>query len=304
LSATDRPPETAERKLTQAMLERLARCPDARLRELLSKLVETLHRWASEVRLTEEEWWRAIEFLTATGQKCDAERQEFVLLSDVLGLSALVNDLAHPSDPDATDATLIGPFFRAGAPRLELGATLGSLDSGTRLRVSGAVTDSHGTPLRGAEVDVWQADGEGLYDVQRSDPLSARAQSSFRGRFETDANGRFWFWTVRPTSYSIPTDGPVGNLLRHAELSPFRPAHIHFRIAAPGHIPLVTHLFAAGDPHLDSDAVQSVHESLIVPFDGPPTESDAATSATSEPFTCCEYTFRLKPLTDPTSAAC
>jgi hydroxyquinol 1,2-dioxygenase len=230
---------------------------------VLDSLVRHLHGFITEVGLSEDEWLSGIEFLTETGHITDARRQEFILLSDVLGASMLVIGLNHQVSDAATESTVFGPFFVEGAPRFENGDDLANGAPGETCLVNGHVLSTRGEPIAGARVDVWQADDEGMYDVQYDDLTDARA----RGHLFSDSEGRFWFRTIRPSPYAIPIDGPVGRLLRAAGRSPMRPAHIHFRVAAEGYETLTTHVFAAGDPFLDTDAVFGVKQSLVAPFD-------------------------------------
>ncbi len=250
-----------EERLTDQVLRSFDGASSPRVRELLQGLVTHLHAYAREVELTRAEWGQAIDFLTRTGEITDAQRQEFVLLSDVLGLSMLTIGLNAPADPLATEPTVFGPFFVRDAPFVALGGDVAQGASGEPCWVEGVITDTAGQPLAGAEIEVWEADDDGLYDVQYGDGRTAG-----RARLRTDADGRYAFWSVRPSPYPIPGDGPVGELLRAAGRSPMRPAHIHFMVAAPGCRTLVTHVFAAGDPHLDSDAVFGVKDSLVAGF--------------------------------------
>jgi hydroxyquinol 1,2-dioxygenase len=233
-----------------------------RLAELMTGLVRHLHAFVAEVGLTEQEWTTAIDFLTRTGQKCDEKRQEFILLSDVLGASMAVINANHPTNGAATESTVLGPFFVPDAPEFGPDADISAGAPGTPCHVRGTVRTPTGAPIPNADIDVWQSDETGHYDVQYADLDHPRA----RARLHTDAAGRFSFHTIHPEAYPIPTDGPVGELLNAASRSPMRPAHIHFKITAPGYHPLTTHLFAAGDPHLSSDAVFGVKPSLIVNF--------------------------------------
>ncbi|MFI6931947.1 dioxygenase [Streptomyces sp. NPDC050287] len=236
---------------------------DPRLRELLTGLVRYLHAFARESGLTREEWERAIGFLTATGQACTDTRQEFILLSDVLGLSMLVEDINGHQAPGTTESTVLGPFHLTESPVRELGADIDLVGGGEPCVVSGRVLSRDGTALPGALVDVWQADGHGFYDVQRPDVQPA---GNGRGLFTADGEGRFWFRTCVPSPYPIPTDGPVGELLRATGRHPYRPAHIHFISSAAGHTPVTTHIFVAGSDYLDSDAVFAVKDSLVTDF--------------------------------------
>jgi len=249
--------------VTDEAIDSLRDTADPRLRDLLTALVRHLHDLARETRLTQGEWEAAIRFLTATGQTCTDTRQEFILLSDVLGLSMLLETLHGRSTPDATESTVLGPFHMTESPVRELGADIDLVGDGEPCVVSGRVLSTDGTPLPGATVDVWQADGNGFYDVQQPDVQPA---GNGRGLFTTDPEGRFRFRTCVPSSYPIPTDGPVGDLLRATGRHPYRPAHIHFIASAPGHAPVTTHIFVAGDKYLDSDAVFAVKQSLVRDF--------------------------------------
>jgi hydroxyquinol 1,2-dioxygenase len=254
--------ESKETELTAAALGRLAEAVDPRFKQIMTSLIRHLHDFVREVKLTEEEWFAGIQFLTATGQKCDEKRQEFILLSDTLGVSMLVDLLNHHKTTGATESTVLGPFYVPGAPELPNGANLAEGLPGDPTLFSGRVLTADGKPLSGALVDVWHADAEGFYDVQRPQLKGMR----LRGKFHTDAQGRFWFWTVRPTEYPVPTDGPVGQMLLKMGRHPYRPAHIHTIVSAPGYEPVTTHVFAAGDRYLTSDAVFGVKNSLIVDF--------------------------------------
>jgi len=245
--------------LVQQVIERFGDTPDPRLREVLGSLVRHLHGFIRETRLTEEEWMKGIEFLTAVGQKCDDRRQEFILLSDVLGASMQVVTVQSDRAPGCTESTVFGPFHVEGAPRVANGGDVADGARGTPCVVRGSVRNADGKQIAGATVDVWQSDDDGLYDVQRPELQAAQG----RGVLTTDAQGAFWFHSVLPVPYPIPTDGPVGGLLRATFRSPMRPAHLHFRIQAPGHTTLITHVFRTGDPHLDSDPVFGVRPSLV-----------------------------------------
>ena len=247
-----------ETTITEAVLARFAATPDPRLREVMQALVRHLHGFVREVEPTMAEWEAAIAFLTATGQKCDDKRQEFILLSDTLGVSMLVDAINNRLPAGATPSTVLGPFHVQGAVEKPLGVTLAAGAAGEPMRVEGRVTSADGTPLPGAELDIWHSDADGLYDVQhQGEPPELRA------RFRTDAEGRFHFTSIAPTAYPVPTDGPVGAMLEATGRHPMRPAHVHFMISAPGHRTLVTHVFAAGDSYLDSDAVFGVKDALV-----------------------------------------
>ncbi|MFC8661475.1 intradiol ring-cleavage dioxygenase [Streptomyces sp. NPDC057199] len=249
--------------VTEEAVGSLGAGTDPRLRELLTGLIRHLHDFARETRLTQEEWERAIGFLTATGQACTDTRQEFILLSDVLGLSMLVENLNADRGPGATESTVLGPFHMTESPVRELGADIDLVGSGEPCVVSGRVLSQDGTPLPGAVLDVWQADTDGFYDVQQP---NLQPPGNGRGLFTADAAGRFWFRTCVPSPYPIPTDGPVGDLLRATGRHPYRPAHIHFIATAEGHAPVTTHIFVAGSDYLDSDAVFAVKSTLVEDF--------------------------------------
>jgi hydroxyquinol 1,2-dioxygenase len=254
---------------------------DPRLRELLTGLIRHLHAFAQETRLTQEEWERAIGFLTATGQTCTDTRQEFILLSDVLGLSMLVETINGDRAVGATESTVLGPFHMTESPVRALGANIDLVGDGEPCVVSGRVVSGDGTPLPGAVLDVWQADGHGFYDVQRPD---VQPPGNGRGLFTTDADGRFWFLTCVPSPYPIPTDGPVGDLLRATGRHPYRPAHIHFIASADGHTAVTTHIFVAGSDYLDSDAVFAVKQSLVQDFTPTDDPSRAREFGVANPF--------------------
>jgi hydroxyquinol 1,2-dioxygenase len=247
-------------QLTEDVLAAYSGTPEPRLRHLLAALIDHLHAFVVQTRLTPAEWQTAIEFLTATGRTCDDERQEFILLSDVLGLSSLV-DLVNAA-PGATESTVLGPFYVPGAPRRAPGEQIGRPADGSPALVRGRVTDTDGRPLAEATLDVWQCSSNGLYDTQ--DP--GQPPYNLRGVFAAGPDGRYEFRTVRPVSYPIPADGPVGDLLRAAGRDHWRAAHIHAIISAPGHRRVTTHIFDADNPYLDRDAVFGVRGSLVKPF--------------------------------------
>ncbi len=282
--------ETLEQDLTARVLARFAAAPDPRMRAILASLVRHLHAFIRDIEPSFEEWRAAIDFLTATGKFCTPERQEFILLSDVLGASMLVDALNHRFPPEATPSTVLGPFFVEDAPVLPLGADLAEGIEGERLYVAGRVRSLDGAPLARARIEVWHADDAGYYDVQRDPRLRA-----LRGRFESDAEGRFHFWTVQPASYPVPHDGPVGRLLEAGGRHPYRPAHVHFLISAEGHAPLVTHVFVAGDPYLESDAVFGVKPELIAEFRAMPPGRAPDGRMMEAPWRQLDYDFILTP---------
>lgn len=282
--------EFNEHTLTDAVLARLAATPDPRLRQIMTSLVTHLHDFVREVRPTGEEWLAGIQFLTAVGQKCDDKRQEFILLSDTLGVSMLVDFLNYGKVDHATESTVLGPFYVEHAPALPLGSSIAQHASdGDPCVVTGSVCGLDGAPLAGAVLDVWQAGGDGFYDVQKANGTNLRAQ------FHADPQGKFWFRAVRPSSYPVPTDGPVGQMLQATKRHAMRPGHLHFVVSAPDHERLVTHLFIKGDPYLESDAVFAVKESLVVDCARIEAPQEARQYQVEAPFYRLHYDFVLKP---------
>ena len=279
-----------EHTITAAVLQRLEGCSDARLKEVLGALVRHLHDFVREVKLTEAEWKLGIDFLTETGQMCDATRQEFILLSDTLGVSMLTVALNHAKPAGATEATVFGPFHTDDAPALPQHADIAGDAPGRPLFVTAHVKGLDGKPIAGAVVDVWQADEEGLYDVQRPELGDARRA---RGVLRSDAAGTVRFRSIVPTAYPVPTDGPVGRMLVASGRHPWRPAHVHFMISAPGYQTLVTHLFKSPDPYLDSDVVFGVRSSLIGRFVEHAEGRAPDGSHFTTPFTTLEHSFVL-----------
>ena len=257
--ATDFTEETA----ADAVIESFAPGTDPRLREILVSLVRHLHAFARDVELTIPEWEKAYDFLTRVGQKSDDERQEFILLSDVLGLSMLVETISNRKFGVATESTVLGPFHVVESPVRALGDNIDLVGTGTPCVVTGRIVSVDGTPLQGATLDVWQANDQGFYDVQQPE---VQPRTNGRGLFTTDENGAFWFRTIVPSYYPIPTDGPVGELLMATGRHAFRPAHIHFIVTSPGHRDLTTHIFVAGSEYIESDTVFAVKKSLVVDF--------------------------------------
>ena len=245
-----------------------------------------------EVEPTFEEWERAVEFLAATGRMCDGQRQEFILLSDVLGVTMLVDAINHRKASEATESTVLGPFHMVESPPRELGDTIDLVATGDPCVVTGRVASLDGAPLAGAQVDVWQADDHGFYDVQQP---GVQPPGNGRGLFTCDADGRFWFRTVTPSDYPIPTDGPVGRLLGASGRHPYRPAHIHLIVTAGGHLPVTTHVFVAGSPYLDSDAVFAVKQSLIRDFAEVDDPGQAAAYGVGTPFRHAHFDVVLQP---------
>ncbi len=246
--------------LTDDVVRSWSGTPDPRLREVMTSLTRHLHAFVEEVGLSQQEWERAVDYLTRVGQACDEVRQEFILLSDVLGVSMLVDEVNHGTPAGATESTVLGPFHVVDSPPRALGDDI-SLDGvGDPVVVAGRVRDLEGRPVPGASLDVWQASTDGFYDVQQP---GLQPERNLRGLFTADDEGRYWFRTVLPKWYPIPDDGPVGDLLAATGRHPNRPAHVHVIAGAAGHAPLTTHVFLAGSPWLDSDAVFGVKDSLV-----------------------------------------
>jgi hydroxyquinol 1,2-dioxygenase len=241
-------PET----ITQAVLDQMASTPNPRLKEIMASAVKHLHAFAKDVNLTPAEWIKGIAFMTAVGKICTPARQEFILLSDTLGLSALVNGLHDETAlEEGTNTSLLGPFYRETTPQLAAGSQIAkNVEPGTEVILYGYVTDVNGKPLAGATVSLWQTSASGLYDIQE-DPASV----DYRGIFTTDAKGLFVLRTVKPLGYSIPMDGPVGEMVTAQRRHGMRPAHIHFLVGATGYRELVTALYLRDDPHLADDVV-------------------------------------------------
>lgn len=285
-------------KLTQDVVDAFGRCSDERLRVLMTSLVKHVHAFAREVDLTPDEWLAGLKFLTATGQISTERRPEFILLSDTLGLSMMVVALAQARAVGAargamepTEATVEGPFFWPGAPDLPLGADLAEGVPGEPTFYMGRVTDTDGKPLAGALLDVWSGDGDGLYDVQLSDQPVMKA----RGRLRTDAEGRYWFWSIRPNYYPVPADGPVGDMLRATNRNINRPGHIHMMVSAEGHVPLTTHIFVAGSPFIDEDVVFGKRDSLVVDFEAHPPGRAVDGREMKQAYHSASFDFRLAP---------
>ena len=286
-------------RLTQDVVDSVANTPEPRLRELMTALVKHIHAYAREVDLTPEEWLAGLKFLNATGQISTEKRPEFILLSDTLGLSMMVVSLAQArasgtakGATEATEATVEGPFYWPGAPDLPLGTDIGAGVPGEPTYYTGRVTDVDGRPLAGALLDVWSGDGNGKYDVQ----LSAEPTMKARGRFRTDAEGGYRFWSIRPAYYPIPDDGPVGEMLRATDRSIYRPGHIHMQVSAPGHVMLTTHVFVAGSPYIDNDAVFGKRDSLVVDFATHPPGKAADGRELRVPYHSASFDFRLAPV--------
>ena len=260
---TARSSAAVEDRITKEALKRVSTTPNKRLRTLLESLVKHIHAFARETAITPEEWFAGIQFLTATGQKCDKERQEFILLSDTLGLSMMLDAINHRDEAtNVTESSVIGPFYRPGSPIYPNGSAIYSDTEGEPVTVSGTIKSPSGKPIQGALVDVWQTAPNGLYYSQDA----SQKEYNLCGRFYTEADGSYKFVTLMPHSYPIPVDGPVGEMLRASKRSHYRPAHVHFRVTAPGHREVVTEFYTKGDKFLDLDPVLGVKKSLIIEY--------------------------------------
>jgi hydroxyquinol 1,2-dioxygenase len=282
--------EFDEKSITAAVLARMDQCEDPRFKQVMTSLVTHLHDFVREVKLTDAEWFSAIQFLTEVGKTCTDKRQEFILLSDTLGVSILVITLNHPAEAGTSDSTVQGPYYWPGAPELPNGANLAVGVKGEAAFYSGRVLSADGTPIAGALLDVWSGDGEGTYDMQMEGEVGMKA----RGRIRTDAQGRYSFRSIKPEYYPVPTDGPVGVMLGKMGRHPMRPGHIHMIVSAPGHHAITTHLFAAGSQYIDSDAVFGVKESLVTPFAKHSAGAAPDGTRMDVPYYTVNYDFRLR----------
>jgi hydroxyquinol 1,2-dioxygenase len=283
----------SEHDLTDEVLRSFANTPDKRLKFIIEETVKSLHDLVRRTELTFEEWNQAIEFLTRTGQTCTPLRQEFILLSDVLGVSMLVDAVNHREREGATETTVLGPFYVGEHRVTPHGANISEGIDGEVMFVQSRVTDLAGKPLAGAEIDVWHADDDGFYDSQKAD--YAIHGPSLRARFVTDADGRFSFRTILPCSYPIPTDGPVGDLIAATQRHPMRPAHVHFLVKAEGYEPLITHVFLDGDQYLRSDVVFGVKDELIARVEPRNEAALPNGERVSGPWHLMTYDFQMKP---------
>ena len=283
--------ELVGEKITQKVLASIEQTDNPRLKDVMTSLVQHLHAFIREVELTEDEWMAAIQFLTRTGQMCDDKRQEFILLSDTLGVSMLVDAVNHQSAEGSTENTIFGPFYREGAEEMPSGASINKDGKGEPAVVQGRVLSTDGTPVAGAVLDVWEGGANGLYEQQ--DP--EQPDMNLRGKFRTDSQGNYRFVGIRPVSYPIPADGPVGQMMRALGRPYSRPGHIHLLIKAEGYTPLTTHIFVRGDEFLESDPVFGMKESLVADFIPNHSEEEAARYGVSAPFYTAEFDFVLKP---------
>ncbi|WP_066368085.1 dioxygenase family protein [Herbidospora mongoliensis] len=285
--------DLTEDTITKEVQSTFEGCHDARTRELFVDLVRHLHDFARETRLTGDEWFTAMDFLERVGKITTATRHEYVLLSDILGLSVLVDLINDHHGPHTTDSTLLGPFYVEGRPTAPNGADISGGVPGMPLFFTGRVVGQDGEPLSGVKVDTWHSDGDGHYDVQQEEKLHGRL--AMRALMTTDDDGRFWYRSIVPRYYPVPTDGPCGEIIRAAERSPMRPEHIHFWLHADGFQPLITMLFRRDDPYLDQDAVFAAKRSLVADFvqHEPGTAPDG--TQVDEPFQTLGWTFTLSP---------
>jgi hydroxyquinol 1,2-dioxygenase len=291
-------PYVTEQNLTDVALARWNDIPDPRLRQIMQSLIKHLHGFVRDIEPTQAEWAAAIDWLTRTGQMCSQKRQEFILSSDVLGVSMLVDAINHRRPGAATPSTVEGPFHVPNAPPIANGGDMAQGAPGMPCFVTGKVTGLDGKPVAGAVLDLWQTDGEGLYEDQRD------TQGPYmRGLYRTQPDGSYVIRTVAPISYTIPMDGTVGELMNRTNISHMRPAHIHFAITAPGYGDLVTHLFQKGDAFIETDVVYGVKEPLIVEFVKKPAGKAPNGETVTTPFCEVKYDFVLAPAAQALAAA-
>ena len=281
-----------EANSAEVVISRIAADTDPRLQQIVSVLVKHLHAAVKELEPSQDEWLQAIQFLTATGHKCDDWRQEFILLSDVLGVSMLVDAINNRKPSGASESTVLGPFHIDGAPELAMGADICLDQKGEPMLVRGRILDTEGNPIAAAKIDVWQANDEGFYDVQQQ---GIQPEFNLRGVFRTGSDGAYWFRGVKPKYYPIPADGPVGQMLQALGRHPYRPAHLHYIITATGFAPLTTHIFDPDDKYIHSDAVFGVKQSLMAKFDWIDQPQAIADADMTTPFYLVEHDFVLAP---------
>jgi hydroxyquinol 1,2-dioxygenase len=285
------PTDLSEQTITAAVQQTFDESTDERFRRVFSRLVQHIHDFAREVRLTGDEWFTAMDFLERVGKISTPTRQEFVLLSDILGLSMLLDKINQHAGSSTTDSALLGPFYVEGRPTVDNGADISDGVTGTPMFVTGRVVDEHGKPVGGAHVDTWHSDGAGFYDVQQTEKL--HNELAMRALLTTDEDGRFWYRSITPRYYPVPTDGPCGEILRAANRSPMRPQHVHFWFKAEGYQQLITQLFWRDDPYIGRDAVFADQRSLMADFvrHEPGIAPDGTT--VDEPFVTLDWTFTL-----------
>jgi hydroxyquinol 1,2-dioxygenase len=282
-------PYVTEQNLTDVVLDRWKNIPDPRLRQVMGSLIKHLHGFVRDIEPTEKEWATAIDFLTRIGKMCDDKRQEFILFSDVMGVSMLVDSMNHRLATGATPTTVEGPFHVANAPEVADGGDMAKGAPGIPCFVVGKVRDLDGKPVGGAALDLWQTDGEGFYEAQRD-----VTEPWMRGLYRTRPDGSYVIRTVAPIGYTIPMDGPVGELVKKTTISPMRPAHIHFCLESPGYHRVVTHLFQRGCPYIETDVVYGVKEPLIVDFVEKPAGVAPNGEKVDTPFYVINYDFVLQ----------
>jgi protocatechuate 3,4-dioxygenase beta subunit len=282
--------DVTEETLTDAVLATIADDADPRFREIITALIRHLHGFAKDVELTKEEWGAAIEFLCRTGWKTTEKRNEFILLSDTLGLSTLTDMMSSRGDDGATDVSVLGPFYIEGAPMIENGGDLICANDGEATLVRGRVLSVSGDAIPGALLDVWQNAANGLYSNEDPD----QADDNLRARLHAGDDGNYSFTTIRPKPYTVPEDGPAGDMLGAMGRHPWRPAHLHFKVTAPGCTDLVTELYPDDDAYIDQDAVFGVRDSLVVNFQRIESQDEAARHGLTAPFLLVEYDFKLR----------
>ena len=291
-------PYVTEENLTGIVTERWSNVPDPRLQKIMTSLIKHLHAWVRDIEPTEAEWFAAIDFLTRTGKLCTDKRQEFILLSDTLGVSMLVDAINHRLSNKATPTTVTGPFHIDDSPEVEHGANMAGDAPGIPCFVQGKVSDFEGKPVGNVKLDIWQTDGEGLYEAQIDN-----TEDYMRGIYHSQPDGTYLIQTVAPIGYTIPLDGTVGELFSHTNISPYRPAHIHFMIESPGFHKVTTHLFQKGDKYIDTDVVYGVKEPLIVEFQKKGAGEKAPNGQImNEPFYVVNYDFTLQKLAQAKAA--
>ena len=278
-----------EQNLTDIVLQRWQQIPDPRLRQVMQAAIKHLHGFVREIEPSNEEWFAVIDWLTRTGKMCTDKRQEFILASDVFGVSMLVDAINHRLPTGATPTTVEGPFHVADAPQLGHGADMAGGCPGEPLFITGNVRNLDGKPIGGAALDVWQTDGEGFYEAQRN-----VTGPWMRGLYRTGADGKYAIRTVAPIAYTIPMDGTIGELMKRTDISHMRPAHVHFHLTAPGYDGLVTHLFQNGDPYIETDVVYGVKQELIAKFEHRPPGKAPTGENVATPFYVVTYDFVLK----------
>ncbi len=281
----------SEEDSVEVVKEQYSNCKDLRLKSIMESAITHLHQFVKEVEPTQEEWLYLIEYLTKVGKKCDDKRQEFILLSDVLGISALVDSINNRKTLKATESTVLGPFHVKNAPKKEMGDNINYDGKGEPAFIFGNVKNTDGKPIKGASIDVWQANDDGFYDIQQPE---VQPDMNLRGIFSTKEDGEYFFKSVKPKHYSIPTDGPVGKMLSSTGRHPFRPAHLHYIVSAKGYKSVVTHVFVKGSQYLDSDSVFGVKDSLISEYVLINDENKAKEKGMKNPYFELEFNFILE----------